>query len=56
MIIRRYQNYKNKKEAAIIQGDGIFIVETYQFGKLKTIEDYKSFQKAQKEALKFIED
>lgn len=56
MTIRRYQNYSNRKEAIIIKGDGIFIVETYQFGKFQTIRDYKNFQKAQTEALKSIED
>ena len=56
MTIRRYQNYKNKKEAFIIQGDGFFIVETYQFGEFRSIEDYKSFQTAQKEAIKYINE
>lgn len=56
MIIRRYKNYTKRKEAVVIQGDKIFIVEEYQLGEFKHIKDYKSFQKAQKEALKYIEE
>ena len=56
MIIRRYKNCKNRKEAIIIQGENIYIVECYHFGEFKHINDHKSFKKAQKEAFEYIEN
>ena len=56
MVIRTYENCHNKKSVVIHEGYNLFLVEYYQFGDFKQIESFKKLKKAEKKAIKYIND
>ena len=54
MVIRTYENYENKKGALIHRGHKFYLTEFYQLGEFEGAKRYRSFKKAQKECIKYI--